>query len=189
VGHSLEAGGVTGRERAVALGDATRAAAFTALADRHLDASYRLAHAILGDRGEAEDATHDALLQAWRHWDRLRDHDRFEAWFHRILVNTCRNRLRQSRRWRSHDLTDELPLAGPDAIGPADDRQQMGDALARLSPDHRAVLALRYYLDLPLDQVADRLGVPVGTVNSRIHYALKELRVALGEPPAEGADR
>jgi RNA polymerase sigma-70 factor (ECF subfamily) len=188
VTHRLEVGGVTS-ERHVARGDAVRAAAFTALADAHLDASYRLAHAILGDRAEAEDATHDALIQAWRNWDRLRDPDRFEAWFHRILVNTCRNRLRQSGRRRTQDLSDELRVAGPDAIGPADDRQQMGEGLAKLSPDHRTVLALRYFADLPIEQIADRLGVPAGTVNSRIHYALKQLRVALGEPPAEGLDR
>ena len=166
----------------VVRGDASaRAAAFTVLADQHLDASYRLAHAIVGDRAEAEDATHDALVQAWRQWPSLRDHSRFEAWFHRILVNTCRNRLRSRNRWRTQDLSSDLDVASGDAIGQSDDRQQMGTALARLSPDHRSVLALRYYLDLPIDEIASRLGIPVGTVNSRLHYALKELRSALGE--------
>jgi RNA polymerase sigma-70 factor (ECF subfamily) len=169
--------------------DARRAAAFTDLADQHLDASYRLAHAILGDRAEAEDATHDALVTAWRRWSSLRDHAKFEAWFHRILVNTCRNRIRQSSRRRTDDLSASLAMPGADPIRGSDDRQQMGDALGRLSPDHRSVLALRYYLDLPIEEIASRLGVPAGTVNSRIHYALKELRIAFGDAGPEGADR
>ena len=169
------------KERVVRGDASARAAAFTSLADQHLDASYRLARAIVGDRAEAEDATHDALVQAWRQWSTLRDHSRFEAWFHRILVNTCRNRLRSRNRWRTQDLSSDLEMAGRDAIGQSDDRQQMGAALARLSPDHRSVLALRYYLDLPIEEIAARLGIPTGTVNSRLHYALKELRVALGE--------
>lgn len=178
-----------GRDRVEGGGALDRAAAFTDLAEEHLDASYRLAHAILGNRAEAEDATHDALVQAWRQWSTLRDHARFEAWFHRILVNTCRNRLRSRNRWRSQDISTDIGTAGRDPIDLSDDRQQMASALARLSPDHRSVLALRYYLDLPIDEIATRLGVPSGTVNSRIHYALKELRVALGEPEVEGLDR
>jgi len=181
VTHRFEVGGVASKERVVRGDASARAAAFTSLADQHLDASYRLAHAIVGDRAEAEDATHDALVQAWRQWSSLRDHERFEAWFHRILVNTCRNRLRSRNRWRTQDLSDDLDIASRDAIGQSDDRQQMGEALSRLSPDHRSVLALRFYLDLPIDEIAIRLGIPSGTVNSRLHYALKELRVALGE--------
>ena len=67
-----------------------RAAAFTRLADEHLDRAYRLARAILRDEAEAQDAAHDAFVQAWRKWDTLRDPARFEPWFDRILVNTRR---------------------------------------------------------------------------------------------------
>src|SRR5262245_14422274 len=66
-----------------------RAAAFVRLADAHLDRAYGLARAILRDPVEAQDATHDAFVRAWRSWPSLRDPDRFEAWFDRILVNTC----------------------------------------------------------------------------------------------------
>lgn len=180
---------MVGKVRDATGGSADRAAAFADHADQHLDTSYRLAHAILGSRAEAEDATHDALVQAWLQWSSLRDHARFEAWFHRILVNTCRNRLRSRNRSHTQDLSDDIGESNRDAIGQSDDRQQMGSALARLSPDHRSVLALRYYLDLPIDEIAARLGVPSGTVNSRIHYALKELRSALGGPDIEGVDR
>jgi RNA polymerase sigma-70 factor (ECF subfamily) len=180
---------VSGQARVMRDGDADRAAAFTGLADAYLDASYRLAHAILGSRAEAEDATHDALVTAWRQWATLRDPGRFEAWFRRILINTCRNRLRQSSRRPTADLSATLRTSGADPIRLADEREQIGDALARLSPDHRTVLALRYYLDLPIEDIAKRLGIAPGTVSSRIHYALRELRVTLQDTTVEGADR
>jgi len=72
--------------RAEVAGQTARADAFRTLADRHLDASYRLAHVILGQRAEAEDATHDAFVIAWRKWSTLRDPELFEHWFDRILV-------------------------------------------------------------------------------------------------------
>ncbi|MEX0630281.1 MAG: RNA polymerase sigma factor [Chloroflexota bacterium] len=162
----------------VRLSEASREQAFLTLADAHLDASYRLAAAILGDRSEAEDATQDALVVAWRRWSQLRDPSRFEAWFHRILVNTCRDRLRQTVRRRSVDLSGEL--AGPsDPTAELDDHDQIGRALARLSPDHRIVVTLRYSLDLPIDEIARRLGIPAGTVSSRLHNALRQMRTGV----------
>jgi len=167
----------------------TRANAFIRLADQHLDASYRLASAILGNPADAEDATHDALIQAWRHWSQLRDQARFEPWFDRIVVNTCRNRLRHNARRPTQDFSSELAVAGRDPFRQADDRDQMRVAIDRLSPDHRVVIALRYYLDLSNDEIAVRLGVPAGTVNSRLHYALGGLKRALQEAGVTGADR
>jgi RNA polymerase sigma factor (sigma-70 family) len=78
---------------------ADRQAAFAALADHHLASAYRLAGVILGDAADAEDATHDAVVAAWRSYGSLRDPARFEPWFGRILVSVCRDRLR--KRWRS----------------------------------------------------------------------------------------
>jgi RNA polymerase sigma-70 factor, ECF subfamily len=188
VANRLEVG-VVPDENVVALeGPSVRAAAFTRLADEHLDASYRLAHAILGSRAEAEDATHDALIQAWRRWAQLRDHALFEHWFDRILVNTCRNRLRRTNKWQTRDLSPDLAAAA-NATGQVDDRDQMRGALALLSPDHRVVVALRYYRDLPIAEIAARLGVPEGTVSSRLHYALGHLRQTLGDNDYPGADR
>ncbi|MEX1344119.1 MAG: RNA polymerase sigma factor, partial [Candidatus Limnocylindrales bacterium] len=80
-----------------------RATVFRRLADEHLDASYRLARAILRDPLAAEDAVHDAFVMAWRKWGSLRDVGKFDAWFQRILVNTCRSHLRRASRIR---LTD-----------------------------------------------------------------------------------
>lgn len=166
-----------------------RGEAFRRLADEHLDSAYRLAHAILRNPAEAQDATHDAFVQAWRKWDTLRDLERFDQWFDKILINTCRNRLSRSRRWQASDISDELNLATRDQFGPADDRHEMSAALETLSPDHQLVVALRYYRDMPIDEIARRLQVPVGTVQSRLHYALKRLHKALDQSEERVAAR
>jgi RNA polymerase sigma-70 factor (ECF subfamily) len=166
-----------------------RGRAFRRLADGHLDAAYRLARAILRDSGEAQDATHDAFLQAWRKWSSLRDRGRFEQWFDRILVNSCRNRLRRASRWQATDISTEVAVASGDPFGQAHDRDLIGAALATLSVDHRVVVALRYYRDLSIDEIAIRLDVPPGTVQSRLHYALERLHLAIDSANAKGAIR
>jgi RNA polymerase sigma-70 factor, ECF subfamily len=171
------------RERDLGSTAADRATAFTELAERHLADSYRTATLILGDRADAEDATHDAFVAAWKHWSSLRDPGRFEAWFGRILVNECRDRLRHVRRHPVTDVSEAL-LADPafgDVATATADRDAVGRALAGLDPDHRIVLVLRYYADLPVDEIASRTGVPAGTVKSRLHYALRDLGAALGD--------
>jgi RNA polymerase sigma-70 factor (ECF subfamily) len=166
-----------------------RADAFRRLADQHLDGAYRLARAILRDPTDAEDATHDAFVEAWRNWSSLRDVSRFEPWFDRILVNTCRNRLQRGRRFRTTDISEEVALASGDEFVQSLDREAIGGALATLSADHQIVVALRFYRDLTVEQIAIRLGVPPGTVQSRIHYALKRLHVALDAADARGSAR
>ena len=131
------------------------------LADEHLDQAYRLARAILRDPAEAQDATHDAFVQAWRKWDTLRDRGRFEPWFDRILVNTCRNRLR-SARWQATDISAEVALATGDHAGRTEDRDVVAAAIAALSPDHQVVVALRYYRDL-----SDRRDRELGSASRR----------------------
>jgi RNA polymerase sigma-70 factor (ECF subfamily) len=167
---------------------ARRDAAFVRLADEHLDRAYRLARAILRDPAEAQDATHDAFVQAWRKWSTLRDPARFEPWFDRILVNTCRNRLRANRR-QTTDISAEVALSTGDHAARADDRQALGAAIAELSPDHQVVVALRFYRDLSVAEIATRIGVPVGTVQSRLHYAMKRLHDAIGVAGNPGSDR
>ncbi len=163
--------------------------AFRDLADKHLDASYGLAYLILGHRAEAEDATHDAFVTAWRKWATLRDHQRFQQWFDRILVNTCRNRLRNTARRRTQDLSPELQFYAADDHGVTDDRALLLPALARLSLDQRVVVALRFYRDLSIDQIAAGLGVPPGTVKSRLHRGLRELRAGLVVHLQRGTER
>jgi RNA polymerase sigma-70 factor, ECF subfamily len=158
-----------------------RATAFAALAEHHLDEAYRLARLIVGDAAEAEDATHDAFVAAWRGWGGLRDPLRFDAWFGRILINTCRGRARRMRRRTIVDVgvLETLPDRSGDPGASFLDQAEIGPAFAGLSLEHREVLALRYYLDLPVDQIAGRLGIPVGTAKSRLHYALRLLAAAL----------
>jgi RNA polymerase sigma-70 factor (sigma-E family) len=152
-----------------------REAAFAKLIARELPAAYRTAAILLGDHAEAEDATQDALVRTWQHWGRLRDTDHAGAWFGRILVNVCRDRLRTRRnaavRWLAIDPT------GEDA-GDGGEREALWQAIGELGPDHRIVIVLRYYLDLPLEAIAERTGAPIGTVKSRLHHALEALRAA-----------
>jgi RNA polymerase sigma-70 factor (ECF subfamily) len=173
---------------AVAEQPTERAQAFLRLADDHLDAAYRLARAILRDSTDAQDATHDAFEQAWRKWSTLRDPARFEPWFDRILVNTCRDRLRSGRR-QPTDISGELAITARDPYGQAHDRDLLANAIAGLSSDHRVVVALRYYRDLSVDEIARRLDIPAGTVQSRLHYALKRLHAAIDTADGKGTIR
>ena len=143
-----------------------------------LDRAFRLARAILLDDREAEDAVQDACLMAWQRGGSLRDPDRFAPWFERIVVNGCRDRLRRRQRQRVRAIA--LQAAAADermAPDPADDN--LDEALGALDADHRMVVVLRYWRDLTADEIADRLGLPVGTVKSRLHYALRKLRATL----------
>lgn len=158
-----------------------RERAFAEFAERMLPRHYRLAAVILGDPAEAEDATHDAFEAAWRRWHTLRDPHRVDAWFGRILVNVCRDRLRHRKRHPVTELGDALAgsIAARDDLSVTADRDEVGRALAGLNPDQRVVIVLRYYADLPVDAIAERVGVPAGTVKSRIHHALAAMHQAI----------
>ena len=159
--------------------DQVRFDAFRSLVDRRLDASYRLATAILREPADAQDAVHDAFVTAWRQWPSLRDPASFDGWFQRIVVNTCRNRLKRASLVRVTDISDELQVATPDAYAVTHDRDALDGALARLKPDDQVLLALRYYEDLRVDDIARVLGIRPGTVMSRLHHAMNRLRAAL----------
>lgn len=182
---TIEATDVASRHRTDVRGD-DASAAFQALADRHLDAAYRLAWSILRDPTDAQDATHDAFVQAWRKWPSLRDPDRLQAWFDRILVNACRDRLRRRARWQMTDISDEVGRVYRDAQE-STELDLAEAALGQLSPDHRIVVVLRFYLDLPVAEIAARLDIPTGTAHSRLHYALRQMRTILAA--ADGGSR
>jgi RNA polymerase sigma-70 factor (ECF subfamily) len=148
---------------------------------------------ILRDTDLAEDATQQALLQMWRELPKLRDPARFEAWSYRVLVRCCYAEGRNTRRWAPnlHVLPEDV-WAGPDAIAPIWDRDQVERGFRRLSLEHRAVLVLHYYLDQTPDEIAETLGVPAGTVRSRLFYGMRDLRAALeadARPRAQEAAR
>lgn len=149
---------------------------------------FRLAVAIVGP-DEAADVTQDALLRAWRELPRLREPERFEAWLRRILVNRCRDVGRaRARRVRivvdpGGDRADPQSIA-PDASVTLDATADLDAALARLTVDQRMVIALHYAADLSLAETAATLGLPAGTVKSRLNAALARLRAELA-----GGDR
>lgn len=157
----------------------SREAAFQRLAERHLADAYGLARAILHDPAEAEDATHDAFVTAWRKWHTLRDVSRFQHWFDRILVNTCRNRLRRSAM-ADRAIWSMQSVGWADPAYPAE-REAIASALAGLGADHRIIVALRFYRDLTIPEIARRTGLRPGTVKSRLHYALRRLHDVLDE--------
>ena len=155
-----------------------RQAAFGRLTDRQLLASYRLAALLLGSDGEAQDATHDAAVIAWARFASLRDPDRFDAWFQKILVNVCRDRLRSRRQVPliSIDEAPEPTASGSDSnLG---ERDALRRSLLTLPPDQRMVVVLRYFVDLSLEEIAERTGERLGTIKSRLHYALQALHAA-----------
>ncbi len=150
------------------------------LADGELDRAYRLAGLILGDQYEAQDATQDALLRAWRAAGSLRDPAGFQAWFDRILVNVCRDRLKRRGRVRFVDIDDATATTAiRDPFRAVLDRDEVLRAIASLDPDLRIVILLHYGADLTLEGVAERLGWPVGTVKSRLNRALAAMRGGL----------
>ena len=154
--------------------------AFASLAVAAGDRLHAVAHRILRDTDLAEDATQQALLSIWRDLPQLRDPARFDAWSYRLLVRACY--AEGSRARRSVPNVRLLPTdqpAGSEGLSSVVDRDQLERGFRRLSIDHRAVVVLHHYLDLPLDEVADVLGVPAGTVRSRLHHAMRALRAAL----------
>jgi RNA polymerase sigma-70 factor, ECF subfamily len=154
--------------------------AFASLVDVHLARLDAAARLILRDPELAHDAVQEALIRAWHDLPGLRDHERFEAWLHRLLVNACLDLVRR----RKHRVIEvELtPIDAPvthDVAGALGDRQLLDQALAGLAPSHRAVVALHYLLGMPLPEVAASRGIPIGTAKSRLHYALAAMRTTV----------
>ena len=155
-------------------------AAFGLLAAEIATRFLAISRRILRDLDLAEDATQQALVATWRDLPRLRDPARFDAWSYRLLVRACYAEARRSRQWspniRGVPADEPSESGGLDAIVYHD---QLERAMRRLSVDHRTVLVLHHYADIPVDRVARILEVPVGTVHSRLHHAMRGLRAAL----------
>jgi RNA polymerase sigma-70 factor (ECF subfamily) len=149
-----------------------------------LSGAYRLAGYLLADCGRGSGCRPGSVRRAWRAWSNLREQEKFHSWFSQILVNVCRTKLRKRSRQRTLDV-DEVDLEGADPFRSALARDAVGRALSSLSTELRMVVVLRYWGDLPLAEIADRLGIPIGTVKSRHHAALQTLRRRI-EPATGG---
>ena len=158
-------------------GDHDAFAELAGAAITRLDAVARL---ILRDRELARDAVQDTLVRAWRDLPGLRDPDRFDAWLHRLTVNACLDLTRRRRR-----RVTEVEIDPIREFGIADEtdvlalRDQLDRAMARLEPEQRAVVVLRYWMDLPLPEAAATLGIPLGTAKSRLHRAIAAMRLTI----------
>lgn len=161
--------------------------AFESLVDVRLGSAFRTAMAILGNEADARDATQDTFMRVWRDLPGLRDAARFDQWFGRILVNTCRTAARgRGRRWVREVSVTAMPGAGvgfdppaePEALRSRDD-DMVGRAMDRLSVADRTLLVLHYYEELTLAEIAERVGAPAKTVKSRLFTARRALERAV----------
>jgi RNA polymerase sigma-70 factor (ECF subfamily) len=153
--------------------------AFAALAHLAADRLYAIAYRILRDHDRAEDALQQALSDAWDDLPGLRDPDRFDAWTYRLVVRASYREAQRERRWTGRiRLIADAP-DGRDFVPRIAARDELERGFRALSAEHRAVLVLRYYVGLSVTEVAEALGIPVGTAGSRLHYATRELRAAL----------
>jgi len=155
--------------------------AFSELVARSIGRLTAVARMVLRDEYAAQDAVQEASIEAWRSLPGLRDPDAFEGWLRRLLMRACFRAIRKNKRVGMIEL-QMTPADEPAIFGlerQLDMHDQLERGLARLAPDLRAVVVLVYYLDLPYAQAAEAMGVPVGTMKSRLNRATQVLRAEL----------
>jgi len=153
--------------------------AFAAIATDAADRLYAVAFRILRDPELARDAVQQALMHAWRDLRGLRDPERLDPWLYRLVVRACYAEVRHRRRTIGVTTLAVIRSVREQPLAQVDDHDQLDRGFRRLSPEQRTVVVLHYYLDLPLTEVAGIMGIPDGTVRSRLHYAMAGLRAAL----------
>jgi RNA polymerase sigma-70 factor (ECF subfamily) len=170
--------------------------AFGELVARHRDRMWAVALRTLGDREEAADAVQDALVSAFRRAHTYRGDAAVTTWLHRIVVNACLDRVRRRKTRPTTPLPEheeharvlgEAPL--PDVAEQAERRSLVLSALAELSPDHRRAVVLVDMEGYSVEEAAELLGCPAGTVKSRCARARAKLVPLLRELRAEGGNR
>ena len=156
--------------------------AFEELVRSRMDAVYRLSLAIVGSEADARDTAQDAFVAAWRQLPRLREIERFDAWFGRICVNAARMTIRARNRRRVREIPAEAVLSAARAVDePLGDGARLATALDHLSLDQRTILMLHHLDGRSVDELAAILEVPVGTVKSRLFTARRALASRLAE--------
>lgn len=155
-------------------------AAFRELVELEADRCFTVAYRIVRDYDRARDAVQRALLTAWRDLPQLRDPNRFEPWLYRMLVRACWDERRRVRAWTERVAHIDIePRDGADFTVTVAQQDSLERAFARLSIPHRTVIVLHHHAGLPMQAIADIIGVPIGTVKSRLHHATQALRAAL----------
>jgi RNA polymerase sigma-70 factor (ECF subfamily) len=154
--------------------------AFSAIVEGRLPRAFQVASLIVRDEALAADAVQEAMLAAWRDLPTLRDPGRFDAWFNRILVRSCQRAAAGRRATAVVELLVDVDLVeqhegAMDVVV----RDQLERGFERLPVDQRAVVVLRHYLGLSIEETAAALGIPTGTVLSRVNRGLAALRAAL----------
>lgn len=165
--------------------DDPEAAMMRVLYDEHAGALWRYALRLTGDAARAEDVVQETLLRAWRHPEVTADPDRSaRAWLFTVARNLVIDE-RRSARFRNESGTPDVEKvvdhAGPDEVDSALDRLLISTALSELSEDHRAVIKRAYYQGMTTAQISADLQIAEGTVKSRLHYAVRALRLNLQE--------
>ncbi|MHB8571971.1 MAG: RNA polymerase sigma factor [Candidatus Dormibacteria bacterium] len=148
---------------------------FDRLAAPHVAGAVRLAYGLLLSRAEAEDVVQDSLARAWRKMHTFRADQPFGPWLLAIVANECR-RHRRSHWWWRVERTDRVPERPVEAGSETERLMDIRTAVRTLPHDQRVVVALRFSLDLSVDEIARTLGLPPGTVKSRLSRALDQLR-------------
>ncbi len=172
-----------GDEDLVARARAADTAAFAELYRRHRERVYRLAYRFVGNKADALDLCQETFVKALESLGSFRGSSSFSTWLTRIATNTCVDFCRHSRVRQSVPLDEHYmgssatrePRPGQ-SLEREEVRQAVEEALAKLTPDHRAVFVLHTIEGLTYQEIAEAVGCPVGTVMSRLHYARKRLR-------------
>lgn len=155
--------------------------AFSELVSQSLGRLTAVARMILRDEYAAQDAVQEAFIEAWRSLPGLREPDKFDAWMRRLLVRACFKGGRRSKRVDAVEI--RLTPADEPAITVVERDLEIHDqlerGLAQISPEQRAVVVLVYYVDLPLADAAQAMGIPLGTAKSRLNRATRALRAAI----------
>lgn len=153
--------------------------AFDLLATTIVDRLYAVARLVLRDSDRAEDAVQETLVRSWRDLPALRDPARFDAWIRRLLMRAISDEFRSARRHRASIVLMRIEPSTADESDRVMVREQLDVGFRRLSLEHRAIVVLRLYLGLSIEESAVTLGIPVGTAKSRLHYATEAMRLAL----------
>jgi RNA polymerase sigma-70 factor (ECF subfamily) len=162
--------------RRAAAGDSR---SFHALVDRHAQRLFRLAVSLVGNVADAEDVLQETFIGAFRGLRSFEGRSSVRTWLTRILVTQAARWHRDRRRTRAQAVDESIPSSAADANAAPDAGMDVSAAMQRLSPEHRQVLALREFEQMSYEEIAEVLGVPRGTVESRLHRARSEMREKL----------